>query len=69
MFISQDVFMDYKLVTPQKSDLAKAEDRSFKIVSEENVVQYYQVLDFELSSVIVNSLSSKEVSRVESDRV
>ena len=43
MFISQDVFTDYKPVTPQKGDLAKAENGSFEIIGEGNVIQHYQV--------------------------
>ena len=43
MFVSRDVFTEYKLVTPQKGDLAKAENRSFKIIGEGDVVQCYQV--------------------------
>ena len=43
MFVSQDVFTEYKMVTPQKDDLAKAENRGFEIIGEEDVVQCYQV--------------------------
>ena len=43
MFVSQDAFTDYKLVTPQKGDSAKAENVNFEIISEGNVVQCYQV--------------------------
>jgi hypothetical protein len=43
MFVSRDVFTEYKAVAPQNGDLAKAENGSFKIISEGNVVQHYQV--------------------------
>src|SRR6202522_395222 len=43
MFVSRNVFSDYKPVTPQKGDSAKAENGSFEIVSEGHVVQRYQV--------------------------
>ena len=43
MFVSQNAFTDYKLVTPQKGDSAKVENGSFEIVGEGNVIQRYQV--------------------------
>ena len=43
MFLSRDVFMEYKSVTPWKGDSAKAENRSFEIIGEGDVVQCYQV--------------------------
>ena len=43
MFVSRDVFTDYKSFTPRVGDLAKAEGGSFEIVSKGNVVQHYQV--------------------------
>ena len=39
MFVSRDVFTEYKLVAPQRGDSAKAEDGGFEVVSEGNVVQ------------------------------
>ena len=35
--------MEYKSVTPWKGDSAKAEDGSFEIIGEGNVIQRYQV--------------------------
>ena len=43
MFVSWDAFTNYKSVTPRKGDSAKAENGSFEIVGEGNVVQQYQV--------------------------
>ena len=43
MFVSQDAFMNYKSVTPQQGNSAKADNGSFKIVGEGDVVQRYQV--------------------------
>jgi transposase InsO family protein len=43
MFVSRNVFSDYKSVTPRKGDSAKAENGSFEIVGEGHVVQRYQV--------------------------
>src|SRR6202522_3440217 len=43
MFVSRDVFSEYKSVTPRKGDWAKAENGSFEIVGEGHVVQRYQV--------------------------
>ena len=43
MFVSRDVFTEYKLITPHTGDLAKAENGSFKIIGEGNVIQEYQV--------------------------
>jgi hypothetical protein len=43
MFVSRDAFSDYKPVTPQKGDSAKAENGSFEIGGEGHVVQRYQV--------------------------
>ena len=43
MFVSQNAFTDYKPVTPREGDSAKAENGSFEIVGEGNVVQRYQV--------------------------
>ena len=43
MFISRDVFADYKSITPRVGDSAKAENGSFEIVGEGNVIQHYQV--------------------------
>jgi hypothetical protein len=43
MFVSRDVFMEYKSVTSRKGDSAKADNGGFKIVGEGNVVQHYQV--------------------------
>jgi hypothetical protein len=43
MFVSKEVFKDYKLVTPHAGDLAKVENGGFKIVGEENVIQQYQI--------------------------
>ena len=37
MFVSQDAFMNYKSVTPQWGNSAKADNGSFKIVSEGDV--------------------------------
>ena len=38
MFISRNVFSEYKSVTPRKGDSAKAENGSFEIVGEGHVV-------------------------------
>ena len=43
MFISRDAFIEYKPVTQQNGDLAKAENGDFRIVGEGNIVQCYQV--------------------------
>ena len=43
MFMSQDAFTNYNSVTPWRGDSAKAENESFEIVGEGNVVQWYQV--------------------------
>src|ERR1700678_3916315 len=43
MFISRNVFSEYKSVTPRKGDSAKAENGSFEIVGEGHDVQRYQV--------------------------
>ena len=43
MFVSRDAFTNYELVTPQRGDSAKADNRSFKIVGEGDVIQRYQV--------------------------
>ena len=43
MFVSKDVFAEYKPVTPHVGDSAKAENGSFEIVGEGTVVQCYQV--------------------------
>jgi hypothetical protein len=43
MFVSRDAFAQYKPVTPRTGDSAKADDGSFEIVGEGNVVQRYQV--------------------------
>ena len=43
MFVSRDAFSDYKSVTPRMGDSAKAENGSFEIIGEGNVVQRYKV--------------------------
>jgi hypothetical protein len=43
MFVSKDVFTEYKPVTPRMGDSAKAEDGNFEIIGEGNVVQCYRV--------------------------
>src|ERR1700678_3801466 len=43
MFVSRNVFSEYKSVTPRKGDSAKAENGSFEIVGEGHDVQRYQV--------------------------
>jgi transposase InsO family protein len=43
MFVSRDVFTEYKPIPPRKGDSAKADDGSFDIIGEGNVVQRYQV--------------------------
>ena len=43
MFMSKDVFAEYKPVTPRAGDSAKAKNGSFEIVGEGTVVQCYQV--------------------------
>ena len=43
MFVSRDVFTEYKSVTPRTGDSAKAVDGGFEIIGEGNVIQRYQV--------------------------
>ena len=43
MFVSRDAFTEYEPITPQVDDSAKAENGSFEIVGEGDVVQRYQV--------------------------
>ena len=43
VFVSRDMFMEYRPVTPCSGDLAKAENGGFEIVGEGNIVQHYQV--------------------------
>jgi hypothetical protein len=43
MFVSRDLFTNYKSVTPRVGDSAKAENGSFEIVGEGNVIQRYEV--------------------------
>ena len=43
MFVSKDVFTEYKAITPRLGDSAKAIDGSFDIIGEGNVVQRYNV--------------------------
>ena len=43
MFVSRDAFMEYKSITPCAGDSAKAENGSFEIIGEGNVIQRYQV--------------------------
>ena len=43
MFISRDVFTEYKSITLCAGDSAKAENGSFEIIGEGNVIQRYQV--------------------------
>jgi transposase InsO family protein len=43
MFVSRDAFTNYKSVAPRRGDSAKAENGSFEIVGEGNVVQRYEV--------------------------
>ena len=43
MFVSKDVFAEYKPVVAHVGDSAKADNGSFEIVGEGNVVQRYQV--------------------------
>jgi hypothetical protein len=43
IFVSRDVFTEYKSVTSRKGDSAKADNGGFEIVGKGNVVQHYQV--------------------------
>ena len=43
MFVSKDVFTEYKPIAPRVGDSAKAVDGGFEIVGEGNVVQKYRV--------------------------
>ena len=43
MFVLREVFTDYKLVTPQNGDSARAENGGFKIFREGNIVDYKPV--------------------------
>src|SRR6202522_3174030 len=43
MFVSKDVFVEYKPVSARLGDSAKANDGGFKIVGEGNVVQRYKI--------------------------
>jgi hypothetical protein len=43
MFVSRDAFMEYKPISPRKGDSAKADNGSFDIIWEGNVVQRYNV--------------------------
>ena len=43
MFVSREVFTEYKPIPPQKGDSAKVDDGSFDIIGEGNVVKRYQV--------------------------
>ena len=43
MFISRDLFIDYRLITPRLGNSAKAKNSNFEIVGEGNVTQCYQV--------------------------
>ena len=43
MFVSKDVFTEYKTVATRVGDSAKARDGNFEIVGEGNIVQWYDV--------------------------
>ena len=43
MFVSRNVFSDYRSVTPRKGESAKAENGNFEIIGEGHIVQRYQV--------------------------
>ena len=43
MFVSREAFTEYKSIIPHMGDSVKAENGSFEIVGEGNVVQKYQV--------------------------
>ena len=56
MFVSQDAFTNYKSVTPWRGDSAKAENASFEIVGEGNVIQWYQVDGREMEITYIHAL-------------
>jgi hypothetical protein len=56
MFVSRDVFCEYKSTTPRSGDSAKAIDGSFEIIGEGNVVQNYQVDGKERKVTYTNAL-------------
>ena len=43
MFVSRNLFTEYKLIVPHVGDSAKADNGSFEIVGEGNIIQHYQV--------------------------
>jgi hypothetical protein len=56
MFVSRDVFTDYKPITPCIGDSAKAENGNFEIIGEGNVVQRYKVDGKERAITYTNAL-------------
>ena len=62
MFVSRDMFTDYKSITPRIGESAKVEDGNFEIIGEGNVFQRYRVEGREREITYTNALHTPKLN-------